>query len=318
MDFSCTLPTILCMARKGTRGRIPAYQLYGESPHPAAGPLLHVETIEARSARHDWQIDPHLHQALHQIILVARGQGEVLAESIRARYHPPALIIIPSGTVHSFGFEPGTGGHVVSVAAEMQRELERYEPGVAALFSRPLTVDLQRDAPETTGLLRTMRLLAREHGRPECAPGIALRGWLQVLLGHALRVTRDMPRQAGPEAGQRRALVARFGKLVEQRFGGNDTVAAYAAGLHVSESRLRNACLAITGQTPIQMIHARMLLEAKRRLHYTDHPIREIAYGLGFRDAAYFTRFFSRRTGLSPRAFRQRGPESAPDSRTTA
>jgi AraC family transcriptional activator of pobA len=32
--------------------------------------------------------------------------------------------------------------------------------------------------------------------------------------------------------------------------------------------------------------------------------VSEIAYGLGFDDPAYFTRFFSQRTGISPRAFR--------------
>jgi AraC family transcriptional activator of pobA len=32
--------------------------------------------------------------------------------------------------------------------------------------------------------------------------------------------------------------------------------------------------------------------------------VSEIAYALGFDDPAYFTRFFSQRTGISPRAFR--------------
>jgi AraC family transcriptional activator of pobA len=96
--------------------------------------------------------------------------------------------------------------------------------------------------------------------------------------------------------------------MVERRFRSSQTVAAYAMALHVSESRLRTACIALTGQSPVQLVHARILLEAKRRLHYTDAPVSEIAYALGFDDAAYFTRFFSRRAGLSPRAFRQRGP----------
>ena len=52
-------------------------------------------------------------------------------------------------------------------------------------------------------------------------------------------------------------------------------------------------------------------MEAKRQLHYTSSPVSEIAYALGFEDPAYFTRFFSRLTGESPRAFRGRGPEGA-------
>jgi AraC family transcriptional activator of pobA len=58
----------------------------------------------------------------------------------------------------------------------------------------------------------------------------------------------------------------------------------------------------------MQLIHARILLEAKRQLHYTDAPVHTVATELGFQDAAYFTRFFSRRVGISPRVFRQRGP----------
>ncbi len=76
--------------------------------------------------------------------------------------------------------------------------------------------------------------------------------------------------------------------------------------------RLRNACIALTGRTPVQLLHARMLLEAKRQLLYTDEPVRSIAYALGFTDAAYFTRFFSRHAQLSPRAFRLRGPHAMP------
>src|SRR6185437_7503540 len=81
----------------------------------------------------------------------------------------------------------------------------------------------------------------------------------------------------------------------------------YARALHVSEARLRNACLGAGGQPPIQLLHARVLLEAKRQLIYTSLPIAEIAYGLGFDDPAYFTRFFTRRAGVCPRTYRSQG-----------
>jgi AraC family transcriptional regulator, transcriptional activator of pobA len=52
-------------------------------------------------------------------------------------------------------------------------------------------------------------------------------------------------------------------------------------------------------------IHERLLLEAKRDLAYAQLSVKEIALTLGFADAAYFTRFFTRHTGLSPRRFRE-------------
>jgi AraC family transcriptional activator of pobA len=299
------------MARRAGARRIPAYFLYGEAPRRVAGPLLHVETIEARSARHHWKIEPHLHHALHQVIFVLRGRGVVLVEGARSQYRPPALVLMPAGAVHGFEFEPRTIGHVVSIAAELLREMMQREPGVAALFAQPATLELQDGALRATDLAQSVRMLAREFSRPEAGDGLALHGWLEVLLGNMLRLARDLPNPADPLVGQRGELMSRFGELVERRYRDNHSVTQFADALHVSESRLRNTCLAATGQSPIQLIHARVLLEAKRQLHYTNKSVREIAFALGFDDPAYFTRFFSRLAGVSPRTFRSSGPEGA-------
>ena len=48
------------------------------------------------------------------------------------------------------------------------------------------------------------------------------------------------------------------------------------------------------------MLHDRLMLEAKRCLIYTAWTIAEVGYALGFEDPAYFSRFFSRRAGVSP------------------
>jgi len=297
------------MARSGSRRRFPTYFLYGEAPRPVTGPLLNVETIEARSARHHWKIEPHRHHVLHQLVLVLRGCGVTMADGISAQYRPPALVVTPAGAVHGFEFEPGTTGYVISLSDDLLRELIRQEPGVAALFSRPLTLELRRDDLRDTDLARSAPMLARESQRGDAGHRMALHGWLQVLLGNVLRLVDDLPNPADPAVGQRRSLLARFVGMIERRFRNNQSVPGYAAALGVSQSRLRSVCLSLTGQSPIQLIHARVLLEAKRQLHYTDSAVGEIATSLGIEDAAYFTRFFTRRVGMSPREFRRRGPE---------
>lgn len=299
------------MKKKPAKRRIPAYFLYGEAPRRISGPLLHIETIEARSSRHHWKIDPHLHHALHQMIVVLRGRGVVTSEGTRSQYRPPALLLMPSGCVHGFEFEPGTTGYVISVSVELKRELSRRDPAVDALFAQPATVELHHDAVNATDLAHSATKLAEEFEQSGAGHHLALDGWLEVLLGNALRLGTNLPDATDRSAGQRHMLVTRFNELIEKRFREEQSVADYARRLHTSESRLRTATLAATGQSPLQLIHARILLEAKRQLHYTDSPISEIAYALGFDDPAYFTRFFSRRAGLSPRAFRRRGPERA-------
>jgi AraC family transcriptional activator of pobA len=296
------------MAKRAALRQIPTYFLYGEAPRRLAGPLLHVETIEARSARHHWKIDPHLHQVLHQMIFVLRGRGVVQAESARIQFRPPALMFIPAGSVHGFEFEPGTSGYVVSLSDQLQQDLVRRESEIGALFAAPTTLEFDAKALRATDLAQAFRMLARESARSSPGLKLALQGWLEVLFANVLRLARQRPNVSDPTSGRRRQLVVRFSELIERRYRRSEPLSAYVVALNVSESRLRNACIAMTGQTPVQLLHARVLLEAKRQLLYTEQPIRQIAYALGFDDAAYFTRFFSRQAGLSPRAFRSRGP----------
>lgn len=49
-----------------------------------------------------------------------------------------------------------------------------------------------------------------------------------------------------------------------------------------------------------------MLLEARRLLAYSDLEITAIRYVLGFKDPAYFTRFFTRGQGIPPSVFRRK------------
>lgn len=297
------------MGSHATHRHIPIYFLYGEAPRRVAGALLHVETIEARSARHHWKIEPHLHQVLHQMIFVMRGRGVVQAESARTQFRPPALMVMPAGCVHGFEFEPGTRGYVVSLSVELQHELARREPEIGALYTGPMTLEFDAQQLRATDLAQAFRMLAREAARSTTGHELALQGWLEVLLANVLRLTRQRSKGTDRSSGHRRAVVARFSERIERRYRKGEPLTDYVAALNVSESRLRNACIAVTGQTPVQLLHARVLLEAKRQLLYTDEPVRAIAYALGFSDAAYFTRFFSRQAGLSPRAFRLRGPD---------
>lgn len=308
MDFHPNLFLRSTVARRTALQRIPTYLLYGETPRRSTGRMLHIETIEARSARHHWKIAPHLHHMLHQLIFVLRGCGVVQADGKRSQYRPPALVIVPAGTVHGFEFEPGTTGHVISVSVDLLQELALRHPALRAPFATPATLELGDKALRATDLAQGVRMLAREFERSDSGHELAAQGWLEVILANVLRLAQQQP-TSDASTGRKRQLVARFGELVERRFRSNQSVADYATLLNVSESRLRTACLSLAGQSPVQLIHARLMLEAKRQLHYTGNAVSDIAYHLGFDDPAYFTRFFTRRAGISPRAFRQRGPE---------
>lgn len=284
---------------------IPSFFLYGEAPHENDDRLLHVETIEFRSSRHHWKIRPHLHRTLHQLVFVMRGRGVAFVEGALVAYAPPAVVVVPAGTVHGFDFDPGTHGFVVSMTDDLPREIAQREPGVGALLQQPVTLELRNDALRATELTQSFKMLTREFNRTLPGHALALEGLLTVILANVLRVSHPSAESAAADAvGRYRQVVARFRELIEGAFRDGWSLADYASALNVSESRLRNACLRVTEQSPMQLVNARILLEAKRQLRYTSMSVSEIAYALGFDDPAYFTRFFSQRTGISPRTFR--------------
>lgn len=84
------------------------------------------------------------------------------------------------------------------------------------------------------------------------------------------------------------------------------TPSHYAEKLHLSPVYLNEAVRNVTGESVGRYIQKELVLRAKRMLVYTSQNIREIAFDLGFEDHAYFTRLFTKVTGLSPSSFRKK------------
>lgn len=61
-----------------------------------------------------------------------------------------------------------------------------------------------------------------------------------------------------------------------------------------------------TGFAPIDYVQRLRVEDAKRRLERTDAPADEIAWKVGYEDAAFFRRLFKRVTGMTPGAYRRR------------
>lgn len=99
-------------------------------------------------------------------------------------------------------------------------------------------------------------------------------------------------------------LLRQFNLLVEAHYRKEHSVSFYAAELHKSPKTLSNLFAAYNQKSPSQVIQERVLVEAKRLLAYTTRSVKEIAYELGFEDAAYFSNFFKKHTRYSPLDFR--------------
>lgn len=224
-------------------------------------------------------------------------------ESETRAFTAPCLMILPAGTVHGFAWEAESRGSVVTFATSYLQEIARRDADLRSLFRAAATVDL---APEDDAEVRAAASrLMRELGW--AAPGhrAAADAGLLALMVAALRVLGPALEPTLPIPGHHSELVARFRHRVEERFRLREPVATHAAALGASVAQLRGACARIAHQPPSEMLDQRAVLEAKRVLLYSNLSITDVAYSLGFADPAYFSRFFTRRVGKSPRAFRR-------------
>jgi AraC-like DNA-binding protein len=58
-------------------------------------------------------------------------------------------------------------------------------------------------------------------------------------------------------------------------------------------------------KSPLQYIHERKMLEARRLLHHSDDSVKQIALEIGFDDIQAFSRFFKKNEGISPSKYKE-------------
>ena len=95
-------------------------------------------------------------------------------------------------------------------------------------------------------------------------------------------------------------LLFDFYQLLEINYMNNKGVQFYIEKLITTEKKLSSTIKKHTGLSPLQVIHNRILLEAKRLLLFEETTHKEITYQLGFDSPASFSTFIKLKTGFTP------------------
>jgi AraC family transcriptional activator of pobA len=93
-------------------------------------------------------------------------------------------------------------------------------------------------------------------------------------------------------------------ELIQRHFRSHKPASFYARELGVSPTHLTRIVRSMTGNTPHELLAGKLIEEAKRQLVFTLGSVQEIGFRLGFADPAYFSRFFLKYTGETPRVWR--------------
>ncbi|MBZ9559355.1 MULTISPECIES: helix-turn-helix domain-containing protein [unclassified Modicisalibacter] len=283
--------------------RIPVFQLYGETGHWPTPDLLHCESIAARSRLHDWHIKPHRHADLLHLLHIRSGRVHLSLEGNERHLEGPLVIVVPAVTIHGFHFSTDIDGHIISLAKPLASHLHERLAALGEVLNRPAHYPLA-EQPEAVTIDTLVGQVEREYHRPAPGREPLLHALVQALAVQiARRAERRRPRRA-PSHDRGQAHLEHFLALIDDHYTEQPSIESLAARIGVTSAHLNTLCRRLAGRSALQLLHERLLLEAKRQLTYTNMTVGQIADMLGFSEPAYFTRFFKRLSGQSPKAFR--------------
>ena len=289
------------VGKKATLSAVPVYHLYGEQAPELAPDLVHCESIVSRSRLHNWEIQPHRHHGLFQMLWLARGKASVELDGRLTDLSDGQLLLLPQHCVHGFRFSPDADGEVITLAyAFFQRLQPDLGPALQAM-NTPVVCALGQ-GNDRKQIETAFHAIHAAYAGQAAHRSLLIEAQLVSLL---IWLSRWLPVQ--PEdlpSARGREHLARLTQLVETNYAQQYPLDFYAVSLGISAAHLNALCRQLTGHSALALIHARMGLEARRYLIYTSMPVKDVSDALGFSDPAYFTRFFKRQTGIAPSAFR--------------
>jgi len=282
---------------------IPTYELYGEDDPSDSQFWVHCETIPARSALHHWEIGFHRHERYFQILLVTGGSGDAIFDGEIVRFEPTSVVSVPPAVGHGFRFSRDIEGYVFTFLASRLPVRPGEPNGLGRFLSAPRVTRLP--VQERDGELILSHLVRVADEWQERLPGrtVLMETGLAAALALAARIAaQGQTETEGIDENDRR--IEAFSALLHREVRNHRPASFYASALGITPTHLNRVLRTKTGFGTQDLIARRLTEEAQRELLFAPGSVKEIAFRLGFSDPAYFSRFFTRQTSMTPGAWR--------------
>ncbi len=259
------------------------------------------------------EFDPAMAQAtypnrhtFYEILWATGGQGTHFIDFKGYKVEPHTFYFITPGQIHFWNLYTPLEGVFIMFDPDFFH-LRHADPNFMYQFDFFNRTDnmamLKIDHERVSYFNDIVETLYTEFKHPYPGQDTILSGYLQILL---MQIQREYVGCRRESTRTSAAIISnQFQNLVSDNYQVCQNVDDYAKMLHISTSYLSRTIREHTGLTASQLIRQRMVLSAKRLLVHSSLSIAEIGYELSFTDPSYFTKFFSRETGMTPVSFRR-------------
>ncbi|MFH0736170.1 MAG: helix-turn-helix domain-containing protein [bacterium] len=267
--------------------------------------FIFSELIEARSSLFDWKVNSHLHTKLYQFFFIIKGKGVCLLPNSDQKFNDHTILIIPPSYLHGFDWQPNSFGHILTVSSRLVETLLKYSPLVLAKFSQPNIITELNNNLNFDNCINLINNINIELANQNTERFPMLKFQFGQLL---LNIFRSCPKiDTFVPKGNHTTLniFNNFQKNIQKSGFTQKTIMDYAKEINVTSVQLNKICKDIADKPAISIINEHFISEIKLNLIHTTLSISDICYQLNFNAPAYFTRFFKKHTGLSPKEYRK-------------
>lgn len=241
----------------------------------------------------------------YSIYWIKEGEGSYNIDFKRHSFNGNILFFLSPGQIFSVDAEHIKEAYKLTFVRDFYciqtHDIEVACNGVLFnnVYETPFVKPCKKDTKKLNFILES---LIEEFENKETAQYDMLQSYLKQFIVHSVRIKKEhYPLKNDVET----KLFKDFSLLVEQNYKTIHSVANYAERLGISPKSLTKHFQKVGVETPSDFIKNRIILEAKRKLIYSDDSVKHIGYDLGFNDSAYFTRFFTKATSKSPLQFKK-------------
>ena len=240
----------------------------------------------------------------YEIFFILKGKGVFLLDDLRIPYEKGTVMFLPPNRRREWIAETETDAYAVFFEGEFIEQffndhLFVYRFHYFHNYQTPF--HLKADKKEFKRYIGKAKEIKNEIANLINDSNHLLRSILYYLLIKLNRQYVDQHNIRGELFENIEVL--NFIRLIDRNFLEKQRVNEYTQMLGISRTYL-NQKLKSFGHSASDLINARILIEAKKEILYTNLSINEIAYNLNFSEASNFNRFFKKLTGITPNQFR--------------
>ena len=271
---------------------------------------IHYESLEKLANFFGRNMPVHHHDRFYQLHVILTGSIHVNLDEKSYAVQAPMFFLTPPTVPHAFITDNNAKGHVITVRQQLVWQLMESLMATgwdkSNFMTSPLCVSLVPEKNKNAvHLLQILSLIADENQQSGIEQDFALKALLQLILIDILRLAdQSQPQQKTRKEDIR--IFHLFNQLIESHYKEHLTLSQYSAKISITEARLNEICRRLAGLPSKRLIMDRLIQEARRLLSFSSVSITEIGYELGFKDPAYFARFFRKNAGVTASKYRSR------------